>query len=322
MTMAKTKNKGGRPRSVPKPQGIDRTALAHHCSVNVKTVDKWLRDGVPCTRYNGRVFFDVDAVVKWREEQDANPVEPVRAAVLHPDDPRYRERSAAAHVKAFKIALEQGNLVPLRSAVDRMHEGLANLNSRLNALSGMAGDLSLMTRDNARATLAPLVEELLEDFATTDAEETWPDSAFAPPVYDDDAEAFEARTYQPILGAGDPRAQFALMQAAAHERDLERLQRTSLAIDDVRRIMREQCDKVRAVVRKIPGRVAKRLGDEHPGHVVREAILYEIDAAKHEAVSALGAKPTWKPSPPTTPDEMEDDDCNVSGEFESEPEDV
>jgi hypothetical protein len=92
------------------------------------------------------------------------------------------------------------------------------------------------------------------------------------------------------------------MNAAKWQAELDRLESSSIGIEDVRRLMREQCEKVRAAARKIPGRIATRLADENPRHVVREVMLFEIDSAKHETIKALGAKPSWTPEPPQTLD--------------------
>lgn len=45
---------------------LDRQELADHFRVSVATVDRWIRDGVPCMKPSTRVVrFDLAEVLEW-----------------------------------------------------------------------------------------------------------------------------------------------------------------------------------------------------------------------------------------------------------------
>ena len=313
-----TKKRPGRPRKQPAPTGASLRETAAHFGVSRAVINKWLEQGMPSTLHNERRWVDLRKAEAWKADHDARPVEPSKAAVLHPSDPRYVQSATAARVKGFQLALAQGNMVPVKSAVDRAATALVVLNARLNALPSNLADLRILNRHNAESILAPLVADVLAEF-TPDDPDHWEDSPFAADDGEDPDE-FEDKVYLPVLPYADPRAAVARANAAKWQAELDKLEESSITVDDVRRIMREQADKVRKVVGKIPGLVAARLGDADPVHVIREVMLFEIDAARHAALITMGAKPTWTPSPPSTPDDMEDEG-DVASDFESEPDD-
>lgn len=47
-------------------QIVDRQELANHFRVSVATVDRWIRDGVPCMKPSTRVVrFNIAEVIEW-----------------------------------------------------------------------------------------------------------------------------------------------------------------------------------------------------------------------------------------------------------------
>lgn len=326
----KPKRGPGRPRSVPKPEGLDRTACAHHFDVNVKTVDRWLREGVPCTRYNGRVFFDVEAVAEWREDFESQQREPGQAQVLHPSDPRHIEKTAAAKVKTLRLALEVGAMLDGAALQDRLARDVADLNSRINAIPSMVGDLSALTRDNAEAILAGAVDFALADF-TPDDPIHFPECPF---VVEDEADPdeFEDHSWMPLLPASDPRAAIARANAHKHLAELKALQESCFPVEYAQRRTVEFAERIREGFRSMPAKIAARLA---PGRndfaYVRAVIGYESDVVK----IALGGRyppppkgadkatkeffASMEPVPPVSVDSddgFEDDDCDGLAEFE------
>lgn len=291
MAKAKTKPKRGpgRPRSAPKPEGLDRTACAHHFNVPVKTVDKWLREGVPVTRHNGRVYFDPVKVEAWREDYEAQQREPAQAAVLHPSDPRFQEKEAAARVKLYTHALEVGYMVRIEDLRPGVADAFAHLNSMVSTIPAIVGDLTALNRTNAESVLGPAVEHVLSDFKP-DHVRNFPEPREI--VHDEpEPDEFEERNYMPVLSSG-PQAAIARANARRHLAELDTLQRSCITVVDVRRMLAEKCNAIRAELRAMPAKIAARLAPgDNSREYVRACIHYESDVAR----IALGGK---YPPPP------------------------
>lgn len=295
------------------PQGASLREAAAALGITRAALLKMIDRGLPAPLVRERRTVDIEQARAWIAAHDAEHVAPTVAAQYHPDDPRAIQAATAAKVKAHKLALEVGAMVTTESAVKIMAHALANLNSKLSALPSMVGPLTEITRDTARELIADALTQVLEDF-TPDTAEQWPDSPFVPDA-DSDPDEFEERHYQPIMPDSDPRAAVARVQTQKLRMQLDALESTCVAVEDVRRIMREQAESVRKAVNKIPGRIATRLPTDAPAHVVRDLLAVEIDAAKHAALVALGVKPTWKPQPPQT---LAEDDAGPLDEVDGD----
>ena len=301
MADRKPKRRPGRPRSATKPEGLDRTACAHHFNVPVKTVDKWLRAGAPCTRHNGRVYFDANAVAEWREDYEAEQREPGQAQVLHPSDPRFIEKEAAAKVKLYEHMLETGNMVAPDPMRERVRRDFADLNSQLNTLPAIVGDLRLLNCDNAERILSGAMQHILADLKTDHP------SHFPEPrerFYEDaGSDEFEERSYMPVLPASDPRAAVSRVNAQRHLAEWKRLESSCVTVFDAQAMMTKLCDKTRARLRALPKRVAARLApDGNAMEYVLACINFELDTAKIE----LGSSPAMVPDPDGGEDENGD----------------
>ena len=180
-----------------------------------------------------------------------------------------------------------------------MVDALADLNGRLNTLPSFVGPLGALTRDTAKTAVGEAVALILSEFKPDDEAE----GEEHPFVSDTgaDPDEFEERRYQPIMPASDPRAANAGVMTQKLRIELEALEASSITVADARRIMRESADKVRKVVMAIPGKVSKRLNDGDPARQCAAVLAYEIEAAKHAALMALGAEPDWRPTPPQPP---------------------
>lgn len=312
-----TKRKRGRPRTSPM-EGVSLREAAATLGITRAALLKHIDRGLPAPLVRERRMVDIETARAWIAAHEAEHVAPTQGAQLHPDDPRAIQAATGAKVKGYKLALDVGAMITTEYAFKIMADALANLNGKLSALPSMVGPLSEVTRDNARAMIGDAVNLVLEEFAPDD-ESLWRDSASVSDM-ETDPDEFEDRFYLPILPDSDPRAAVARVQTQKLRHQLDALRKSSMAVHDVRRLMREQADHVRKAVRAIPGKVAKRLRDGDPAHVVRDLLAYEVDCAKHAALVALGAKPTWKPQPPQA---LTEDDSgpldDVDGDAVAEP---
>lgn len=293
-----TKHKGpGRPKVRPEPNGIGRTELADRLKVGVKTVDKWLRAGVPVAeRRDGRVYFDVAAVIAWREAFEAQAHAPAVAPRLHPSDPRYQERSKAAEIRSLKFATKTGAAIHADTLNKVFADSVTQLGARLSAVPSMVGP---MTYDDVVSILTPIAAELVAsiDFdnlerwpepALVVADETEPDP-FADTEFDGDA------NYKPVLPASDPQAQFAIAKVHEHDATLASLRDNLIAYPDAMTILRELADDMRAVVSKLPARVTKRLRDGDAPEFFDSVLLFEIERTKADCIECVpGAKCKWR----------------------------
>lgn len=289
----------GRPKTLPEPKGIGRAALANRLGVNVKTVDKWLREGCPVAeRRHGLVYFDPAAVIAWRDDFEAQPKAPAVAPRLHPSDPRYQERSKAAEIRSLNFAAKTGAAIHADNLNSVFADSVTALNARLNSVLSMVG-ADVVTHGNAPAFLNPVVDEIAAsiDF---DSLERWPEPL---PFNTDEAEPdefadteFEGDTnYKPVLPASDPQAQFAAAKVREHDAILGRLRDNLIAYPDAMRVLRELGDDIRATVRKLPARVAKRLRDGDAPEFADAVLLYEIERLKADLIECVpGAKCEWR----------------------------
>lgn len=294
-----TKRGPGRPKVRPDPKGLGRTELADRLGVGVKTVDKWLREGVPVAeRRDGRVYFDVAAVEAWREDFEAQPKAPAVAPRLHPSDVRYVERSKAAEIRSLNFATKTGAAIHVDDLNRVFADSVTVLNARLNAVPSMVGNY-ILEHDNAAAILTPIANELADgiDF---DKLERWPEPA---PFVSDEAEPdpfadteFDGDSlYKPVLPAADPQAQFAAAKVREHDSILGGLRDNLIAHGDAMRILSELADDMRAVVRKLPARVAKRLREGDSPGFADAVLMFEIERTKADCIECVpGAKCEWR----------------------------
>lgn len=51
---------------------LNRKEVAEYLKVHPNTVDRMVKKGMPALKFGGVVRFDLDAVIKWLEEQSKN----------------------------------------------------------------------------------------------------------------------------------------------------------------------------------------------------------------------------------------------------------
>lgn len=285
-------------------QGASLREAAAELGITRARLLKLLERGLPSTLVRERRMVDVAAARAWMEAHAAEPVAPARAAELHPDDIRHREKTAAARLSSLKLSEKQGHMIRIADVTGRTVESFVVLNSRLNALHAMCGNLAVIDRGNAAAIIGDGVAQVLETFAPDDAD-AFPESPFEFTAGDDDSE-FESRVYLPIMPDSDPRALVAAVNLRKHEAALVELERGLITTADAQRIVTEKAEAIRKRVRAIPARVAKRLADsDNPAHFVRDVLAAEVESAKFDAVVICGGKPDWQPSPPVALDVLD-----------------
>lgn len=230
----------------------------------------------------------------WMDERDG--LRSRKAAVLHRDDPRHAERTAAAKVKAIKAALKYGGMVlqddalrRIGSEVTAVRAGIQGLTSRLHLVGGE-------TADEVQEAVAADVETILAAHLTLDDAAQWPVDRMAAiagenseePAEDDDGawleggEPEEVETL-PRWTPGDPRFDFALASARAREAELEALYDSVIDVPSVLELTRESNTRIRDRLRTIAFDVGMALQDGPNDFAAVE------DAVRSAAFAALTA---------------------------------
>ena len=90
--------------------------VAHIFSVTVQAVDAWRRTGCPVTKIDGRLQFDLPAVISWRRERDmANTAaiggDPLLAGSVSGSPALERYRTEKAKLAALDYKHRRGQLI-------------------------------------------------------------------------------------------------------------------------------------------------------------------------------------------------------------------
>jgi hypothetical protein len=261
--------------SKSKHPGVSLRAAAEELGVPRKRLMKYIRDGLPVTRQSERVFVDVREARFWLALNDLGPdAEKSVAPILNPDDPRHRERTAAARLQWWKAAVKAGVAVKRKAATARYAEEMGEFRQTYLAIAQRLD--ATADRDAIMADLQSGIEEALACL-TADRLETWPVQHAALASLDaaaDEAEPDPDARRIPLLPVGDPRHAFALSQAAKREQQLAELEADTVGVLGAVQLAGQHYTTIRERVRQVPLRV--ELSDSTD---LLSAINAELDAA-------------------------------------------
>jgi hypothetical protein len=310
------------PKRKPKAdEGASLREAAAALGITRAALLKYIDRGLPSPLVRERRTVDIAAAREWiAEHEESAIIEDRMVLPYNPEDPRARRDRASAKLKAYKLALEHGHMIPIKIASDRYLRALTDFNSALKTVPASVADkLPIMNRKNAAAILAPFVEDAL-GFVDADDEEGR--HAFPQPlpiVIDfpsDDVDEFEA--FAPMLSPNDDRAKLAAMQATKYNAEATALANTLLDYDFVLEALHGECEKIRKRFREVPAAVSAMLAsDDNEPHFVRACVVYQLDRARLDCGGQMDGE-LVKPVPDTADDRYEYDHCDGFGEFEDE----
>jgi hypothetical protein len=260
---------------VSKPTSL--RSAAESLGMSRRKLLRLVRDGLPATRKGESVFVDVAAARQWIGEH-GDEARPAVAPVLHPADPRFRERTAAAKLKMLQSAIRCGSVLNVDHLETRVTDEILKTRAALLALPAMVGfDLHGVTAKRAEALLIPAVEETLSNLKADDPRE-WPAPRLVPAPQEDDTWMDSAeRNTLPLLMAPDPRHAFAVAAAEAREAELMALEESALDLTDALKAIRRFYTRARKRIRAIPSGVFFSLPDgANAAATVCEAIEQEV----------------------------------------------
>ncbi|MBL8599943.1 MAG: terminase small subunit [Devosia sp.] len=140
----------------------NRTTLAKILGHDVKTIDKMVREGMPCvTRPGGGQrswVFDTADVLKWMTRDDYE--ERNKAA-------RSRLLAAKAGIRWLEYGQALGHLVEIDEIIPRLEEPMRMVKSRLLAMPGRLGQL-VAAESDPRAVQKILKDEIDDIFENMD----------------------------------------------------------------------------------------------------------------------------------------------------------
>ena len=264
-------------------------AAAAELDMSRKRLMRMIRDGLPATRRDERVYVNLEAARKWIAENETQG--PRLAPSLHPDDPRWRERIAAAAISELKGASSRGELLKVDEVMERFAFELAALRDELFMLASRLQIGASASAEEVERGLAVEMDDVLSHLAA-DAPGAWPEPQPAPEdtswLDDDDEESGETL---PLLVAPDPRHAFAKAQAEKREGELRDLQAQYIPhhvplghLGDIYAAIRER-------VRAMPAKVTLALDARgNSASEVRRAIDDEVETALADIRKANGVE--------------------------------
>jgi hypothetical protein len=257
---------GGIPMTAKKkaaPVSLRQAAAA--LDMSRKKLLRYIRQGLPCTRRDERVYIDLEAARAWIA---ANDLAGRSAPPLNPSDPRWREKRAVARLDWLRLALNSGVVVRREEALDRFSGELAELRGALLTIPRQ------FTPGEDLAGVGAALESALAVLKSDDAR-TWPEPrALAPMAEDEEESEDDAGHYAPMFRTSDPRHDFHTGKAMRAEAALEELESTVNTLADVLRESKRQNDLIRKRVRAIPSYL--ELSDPPDLGAEIMAALYEL----------------------------------------------
>ncbi|MGE0751379.1 MAG: hypothetical protein AB7K64_12440 [Variibacter sp.] len=239
-----------------------------------------ISDGLPVAIKDDKLAINLAAARRWIEKNESAGTK--RAPVLHPADPRYRERTAAAAIQAIEADLEAHRAFSIDYCSLRWKTELIELRSALlNIPSRVSG---ADTVDDAERALTALVDEAFSELKIDDPT-TWPAAVDANGGWSDDDNEFETPDTLPILVSGDPRYSFARAKAVKAEGRFEALRATVVDRAFALKCARRQCRIVRDIFRCVPFDAVLKLEGDGPfdaaavSDAARAAIYGGLEAA-------------------------------------------
>lgn len=270
-------------KNAPTGRAVSLRAAAAALGISRKKLLRFIADGLPVTRDAERVFVNLSEAKGWIALNDTGEARIRRAALLSPSDPRYRDRLAAAEIRRIEFAIKQGHALSIEELGFAHDDDLARLRSQLVLIPARADDEArLQGTDSLQKFLAGAVEDALHELKM-DSPSEWPTPAPMPEISADAPGADkddEDRDMLPVLASHDPR--YALNDTKAMEREtrLAELRRSTVGIEEALAIAKEDFDRVRARLRKVPARIMRTI--EKTGESVQAAVRYELDCAMAE----------------------------------------
>ena len=246
---------------------------------------RFIAEGLPITRKSERVLIDLEEARAWIALNEGFGEEtPKLAAVLNPDDPRHRERTAAANISVVEFGIERGELLR-RDDVRRVTEDM--MATMRNAVQYLHRYLGAEVGTANGGEVAAALKEALADIARPfrpDAPFPWPQPSPTPPTAPDFSEFDGEREMLPKLVSGDPRFDVAMITRQRREAEFAKLKTACVPWDLVRKTFSQCHAIVFKHLNQIPAKAAKKIG---PKPVSRDTINDVVDTIGHDALWAM-----------------------------------
>lgn len=263
-------------------------AAAAELETSRKRLGRMIRDGLPVTRRDERVFIDIAKARTWIAENETKGRK--IAPALHPDDPRFRERTAAAAIAELKAAANRAELLAVKEIAARVESEVTALRDEMFALASRLHLGACTSADEIERSLGAEIGDVLSHL-TADAHDAWPEPQPAPDDLswlDDNDDSEDGETL-PLLVSPDPRHAFAAAQADKRKSELVDLQARYIGHGDTIEFLRSTYGAIRERVRAIPAGVALALdARSNSASDVRRAIDSEVEEALSDIRAACG----------------------------------
>lgn len=282
MKSKKTKNVVIGLRAASSALGVTRYKLKHH-----------MADGMPNVLSNERRTFDLLECRAWIAiNEGADDDGPKFAPILHPLDPRWRERTAASKLRRLENLVASGHLLIFEDALRKIDGENAVLVGALCALySRVSAEVQNARAGEVKDVIAKEVKKIVAECITCDSPEAWPEPR---PLAEDEGEELDEGNYAladgdrevlGILPRSDPRHSFAVAGMHARERALQDRQGELIFYDQAIWFCEVSFGMIRKQCASIAAHVAARLDAKGPNDA--SAIHRAIEAATEQAFAAI-----------------------------------
>lgn len=147
------------PPKIREDPWIEKTqrAVAAHLGVSVRTVQYWIREGMP-VRPDGK--YDLEAISEWKIQRMAENTKP-----KDPQDPEVRYRTAKAKTAEIQLAKLMGELLPREEVEAQWLNVLMALKKNMLALpKSLAPRLARLEAKEVQTILSQHVRRMIETF--------------------------------------------------------------------------------------------------------------------------------------------------------------
>ena len=259
--------------------------IAADLGISRKKLARLIEQGLPITRQGERIHADVEECRAWTQifGTDAPESSSKLAPVYQIDDPRHRERTAAASIGKVEMLIQRGEFLPVEAVGNAVDDRMATLRTTTQFLSRyMGAEIGNATGAEVADALKEPIANIVKPFSVF----PWPEPRPAPEREAESDDDVSERETIPRLAPPDPRYDVAVVKMQKAEAAYAELLAAHMPYGDAR----DTFAKAEAIVRKhiesIPAKVAKKIGTKP---VDRDTINNVVDQIGHDTLWAMHA---------------------------------
>lgn len=265
----KPKRKPGRPRTVKKPVGVSMREAARELGCSRKKILRMVRDGLPHSVHDERVFIDVEAAQAWIDQNESGADGVASIPIWSPSDPRSIHKVAATKAAFIADALKAGAMISADDLESAAMDACAKFRSALLVIPKTFPAAEFEELATVKRLITGAVGSALEHMAFPFKQAA---GVFQMPTA---PEANDSNTvYAPQYSRSDPRWSYHSQKAERAKAELAELQTVAIPYASARALWREQLDSIGEAAGAIPAATVARVKVPGDGpHALQRAVF-------------------------------------------------